>query len=174
MSFNEKQRIERYLTKINCAAQQFKNKFLNKKIIYFTPKNKIEMTCSSTNFMHLCGIWYKDFGAQAFYRAALHNKIILDKVWVKKDYSTFEKLQVIDQLDKLISENVSLIHSGRFLYLQYDYAVRTRKKILALTLIDINSIEVPQSLLNLKRVNNLEKGEKILKIEIDDIDRPKL
>lgn len=58
----------------------------------------------------------------------------------------------------MIGQYVHLTQSGRYLYLEFDYALRTKKQILALTLKDTRSKVVPQSLLNLKRQKTFPIG----------------
>ena len=45
-----------------------------------------------------------------------------------------KKLQVLGSIEELLGKHVHLTGSGRYLYLEFDYALRTRKQILALTL----------------------------------------
>ena len=59
-----------------------------------------------------------------------------------------------------MGKHVHLTGSGRYLYLEFDYALRTRKQILALTLKETSKKIVPQSLLDLKRKTVFPKGQK--------------
>lgn len=121
--------------------------------------------------MHLCGIFYLR-GSKNFFIDAKHKKIDLSKVLIKKDGTTFQKLQVLNSLPNLISKNVRLTTRGKFLLLDCDYALRTSKQILALTLIDQNDRfnVVPQSILNLHRMKKFDAGEPIIKIESKQFD----
>ena len=93
--------------------------------------------------MHLCGISYLR-GSKNFFLSAKYRKIDLDKVLIKKDGTTFQKLQVLSAFPELISSNVRLTGRGRFLVLDYDYALRTSRQLLALTLINQSAKAIPQ------------------------------
>lgn len=118
--------------------------------------------------MHLCGVKYID-GSTIFYKDVLNNKIDVSKVLIKADGTTFQKLQVIANLKDLVSGHVQLVAHQHFLYLEFDYALKTNKRILALTLIDRNYVIRPQSILNLKNTNKRLKGENIIRIESEDL-----
>ncbi|RVU70948.1 hypothetical protein EJK17_05020 [Lactobacillus xujianguonis] len=66
-----------------------------------------------------------------------------------------------------MSKNVRLTNKGRSLLLDYDYALRTRRQVLALTLIDRDDRfhAIPQSLLNLHKMKKFAQGEPVIKIE---------
>lgn len=125
--------------------------------------NKIAVYFSESNFMHLCGLYYSR-GAKNFFLDCLDNKLKVSSVLVKKDGTTFQKLAILNSITELTSPHVRLTGSGRYLYLEFDYALRTRKQILALTLIDTSKKIVPQSLLNLKKTREFPKGESVIKI----------
>lgn len=116
--------------------------------------------------MHLCGISYLR-GSKNFFLSAKYRKIDLDKVLIKKDGTTFQKLQVLSAFPELISGNVRLTGRGRFLVLDYDYALRTSKQLLALTLINQSAKAIPQSLLNLHK-KMFEKSASVVRIESQD------
>lgn len=130
------------------------------------------MIASATNFMHLCGILYSR-GSRNFFKDAQDRKIDLSKISVKKDGTTFQKLQVLRSFPELISNNVRLTTRGKFLLLDYDYALRTSKQILALTLLNNNSNARPQSILNLHRMKKFDKGASVTKIESQEFDSEK-
>ena len=75
-----------------------------------------------------------------------------------------QKLQVLGSIEELLGKHVHLTGSGRYLYLEFDYALRTRKQILALTLKETSRKIVPQSLLDLKRKTVFPKGQKVISI----------
>ncbi len=163
--------INRYMDNIHKTAIFYDTTFVNKKITFYTKSTSITVIASATNFMHLCGIFYLR-GSKNFFIDAKHKKIDLSKVLIKKDGTTFQKLQVLNSLPNLISKNVRLTTRGKFLLLDYDYALRTSKQILALTLIDQNDRfnVVPQSILNLHRMKKFDAGEPIIKIESKQFD----
>ena len=103
--------------------------------------------------MHLCGIKYEK-GAASFFTDALNKNIDENSIYI-------QKLQVLPQFKELIGKNVRVTRGYKYLLLSFDYALRTNKEILALTLIDrINSDVIPQSLLNLHSMKKFSKGEK--------------
>ena len=115
--------------------------------------------------MHLCGIKYEK-GAASFFTDALNKNIDENSIYIKKDGTTFQKLQVLPQFKELIGKNVRVTRGYKYLLLSFDYALRTNKEILALTLIDrINSDVIPQSLLNLHSMKKFKKKKKVIKIE---------
>ena len=112
-------------------------------------------------------MWHKIWrGAAAFFTDALNKNIDENSIYIKKDGTTFQKLQVLLQFKELIGKNVRVTRGYKYLLLSFDYVLRTNKEILALTLIDrINSDVIPQSLLNLHSMKKFSKGEKVIKIE---------
>lgn len=163
MSFSEQAQIKRYLSVIQIAAQFLADYFIGQKVVYCTANKEVTIAFSKANFMHLCGLYYKK-GAHSFYDDSLNRHLRLELIQIKKDGTTFQKLQVLHSIKDLISPFVLLTERGHFLYLNFDYALRTRKQILALTLIDDKAILVPQSLLNLKRQKSFPKGEAVCRI----------
>lgn len=113
--------------------------------------------------MHLCGLYYQK-GAYSFYDDSLNRHLKLELLQIKKDGTSFQKLQVLHSIKDLISPFVLLTGRGSFLYLDFDYALRTRKQVLALTLVDNRTVLVPQSLLNLKRQISFPKGDPVCRI----------
>lgn len=158
--------INRFLDDIHRAAVFYEATFVNKKVTFYTAKTSITVIASVTNFMHLCGISYLR-GSKNFFLSAKYRKIDLDKVLIKKDGTTFQKLQVLSAFPELISGNVRLTGRGRFLVLDYDYALRTSRQLLALTLINQSAKAIPQSLLNLHK-KMFEKGASVVRIESQD------
>lgn len=163
MSFSEQTKLKHYLDVIYRTAQFLEDHFINQKVVYCTASQEVIIAFAKTNFMHLCGLYYKK-GAHSFYDDSLNHHLKLELLQIKKDGTSFQKLQVLHSIKDLISPFVLLTGRGTFLYLDFDYALRTRKQILALTLIDDRSVLVPQSLLNLKRQKSFPKGEPVYRI----------
>ena len=159
----EYNKIVQSIQLLNKIANYFKDYFFGKKVVYCTSNQKIAVYFSESNFMHLCGLYYSR-GAKNFFLDCLDNKLKVSSVLVKKDGTTFQKLAILNSITELTSPHVRLTGSGRYLYLEFDYALRTRKQILALTLIDTSKKIVPQSLLNLKKTREFPKGESVIKI----------
>ena len=78
----------------------------------------------------------------------MDKKLDVSSLLVKKDGTTFQRLAILNSVTELTSSHVRLTGSGRYLYLEFDYALRTKKQILALTLKDTSKKIVPQSLLD--------------------------
>jgi hypothetical protein len=148
---------------LNKIANYFKDYFFGKKVVYCTYNKKVAVYFSESNFMHLCGLYYSR-GTKNFFLDCLDNKLKVSSILVKKDGTTFQKLAILNFITELTSPHVRLTGSGRYLYLEFDYALRTKKQILALTLIDTSKKIVPQSLLNLKKKREFPKGESVIKI----------
>jgi hypothetical protein len=110
--------------------------------------------------MHLCGIEYRR-GTQLFFQDALDKKIKLEDINIKVDGTTFLKLQVLGSIDLLLDEKIAIVGQGIFSSLRYDAAIRTRRKILALSLMQEGSTYVPISLLNLTQ-KELGPGQKVI------------
>ncbi|MBR7927186.1 hypothetical protein KBI51_03215 [Aerococcaceae bacterium zg-ZUI334] len=163
ISSNEQNNIRRYFNTLHIAAKFFEKYFINKVVTYCTVDSKIDIYFSSSNFMHLCGIRYKK-GSSSFFEDCLNQHIVLDDIEIKKDGTTIQKLQILSSISELIGENVYLTGAGRFLYLDFDYALKTRKQILALTLKDTKHRTVPQSLLDLKKQKTFLKGKPVVEI----------
>ena len=75
-----------------------------------------------------------------------------------------QKVTSFGSIEELLGKHVHLTGPGRYLYLEFDYALRTRKQILALTLKETSRKIVPQSLLDLKRKTVFPKGQKVISI----------
>ena len=143
----EYNRIVHSIPSLYKIAKYFKDNFFGKKVVYCTRNQKISVYFSESNFMHLCGLHYSR-GAKNFFLDCLDKKLDVSSLLVKKDGTTFQKLAILNSVTELTSPHVRLTGSGRYLYLEFDYALRTKKQILALTLKDTSKKIVPQSLLD--------------------------
>ena len=159
----ENNRIVYIIPSLYKIAKYFKDNFFGKKVVYCTRNQKISVYFSESNFMHLCGLHYSR-GAKNFFLDCLDKKLDVSSLLVKKDGTTFQKLAILNSVTELTSPHVRLTGSGRYLYLEFDYALRTKKQILALTLKDTSKKIVPQSLLDLKKKRDFPKGEAVIKI----------
>ena len=159
----EYNRIVHSIPSLYKIAKYFKDNFFGKKVVYCTRNQKISVYFSESNFMHLCGLYYSR-GAKNFFLDCLDKKLDVSSLLVKKDGTTFQKLAILNSVTELTSPHVRLTGSGRYLYLEFDYALRTKKQILALTLKDTSKKIVPQSLLDLKKKRDFPKGEDVIKI----------
>ena len=159
----ENNRIVYIIPSLYKIAKYFKDNFFGKKVVYCTRNQKVSVYFSESNFMHLCGLYYSR-GAKNFFLDCLDKKLDVSSLLVKKDGTTFQKLAILNSVTELTSPHVRLTGSGRYLYLEFDYALRTKKQILALTLKDTSKKIVPQSLLDLKKKRDFPKGEAVIKI----------
>ena len=159
-NYGERIKLQRFLIQLHFAAVFFKKNFVGKVMYYHTESNVVEVYFSPTNFMHLCGIYYQK-GPGSFFDDCLANHISIDQVSIKKDGTTMQKLQVLGAVQELVGTFVCLTGSGKYLRLEFDYSLRTRKQILALTLKDTQSKIVPQSLLILKSKEVFPKGDPV-------------
>ena len=159
----ENNRIVCIIPSLYKIAKYFKDNFFGKKVVYCTRNQKVSVYFSESNFMHLCGLYYSR-GAKNFFLDCLDKKLDVSSLLVKKDGTTFQKLAILNSVTELTSSHVRLTGSGRYLYLEFDYALRTKKQILALTLKDTSKKIVPQSLLDLKKKRDFPKGEAVIKI----------
>ena len=91
----------------------------------------------------------------------MDKKIKLEDINIKVDGTTFLKLQVLGSIDLLLDEKIAIVGQGIFSSLRYDAAIRTRRKILALSLMQEGSTYVPISLLNLTQ-KELGPGQKVI------------
>ena len=159
----ENNRIVCIIPSLYKIAKYFKDNFFGKKVVYCTRNQKVSVYFSESNFMHLCGLYYSR-GTKNFFLDCLDKKLDVSSLLVKKDGTTFQKLAILNSVTELTSSHVRLTGSGRYLYLEFDYALRTKKQILALTLKDTSKKIVPQSLLDLKKKRDFPKGEAVIKI----------
>lgn len=164
LNVNDLKKFEYNLEYIRNAAIFFKDHFISKEMIYSTKKENTSVIFKKGNFMHLCGIHYED-GANEFFNLALLKQIDLNKVYVKIDGTTFQKLSVLSAIDFLINPDITLSSGAIYLHLSFDKALRTKTKVFALTLINDDNLFIPQSLLNLRFMNDFPKGNKIIGIK---------
>lgn len=157
----EFRRLEQSVNLIYESANYFQEYFVGRKMVYSTHTEVVELYFSQTNYIHLCGLYYSD-GAEKFFIDCLDKQINLKLLKIKNDGTTMQKLQVLSSIKELISPYVCLTGSGEYLYLEFDYSLRPRKQILALTLKDTQSKTVPQSLLDLKLKEVFPKGDPVI------------
>lgn len=167
MSTSEINQMKRSLNSIYTASSILQDSFVDKKVSYVGELSTIEVIFSTTNFMHLCGIEYKR-GTSLFFQDSLDRKINLNHINVKSDGTTFQKLQVIGSIGLLLERNISIVGNGVYSSLKYDAAIRTKKKIIALSLKQNAQYYVPISLLNLSS-KELGSGQKVIRIVSEDL-----
>lgn len=159
---------------IENAANFFNNHFVNKRIVYRTENNSISVEFKPEHFSHLCGLKYK-YGAKQFFKAVLGKKLNLKLVEEKKDGTTSLKLDILKSIKYLISDQIRLTQGAVYLELAFDNAIRTNKKIFAITfkVNDQDTYHYPNSLLNLKKDNTFPNGDSVLSIESINIETNK-
>ncbi|PKE06058.1 hypothetical protein CW676_09885 [Macrococcoides caseolyticum] len=119
--------------------------------------------------MHLCGLDYKG-GSNKFFNACLNEKLEINNIKVKTDGTSFQKLRVVNQIEDIFKMPSQLASSGTFLNLKFDSAIRTKKQIAAITLLNDRTTYVPQSLLNLKSMKNFPSSKNVICIYTEDMD----
>lgn len=154
---DEKKTMESLLDGFNAYE-----KFVNKEMHYVYLKNgsyhEIVFKAKKENFMHLCGVKYKDpktkriLSANHFYNALKGSKISSKGIQKKPDGTTNQKLQVIKNLNDLTTCTVRVIdESTSYLNLSFDGALRSRRQVFCVALESIGKKTfIPSSLLNLK------------------------
>lgn len=168
-NYNEMRKLQTYFKQMHEAATFFDSYFKGKKVIFTTQDKEISVIFFASNFMHLCGVSYKN-GSKCFFDDCVNQRVAVENIMIKKDGTTFQKLQVIGNSRDLITNQVLLTERESYLCLEFDYSLRTRKQILALTLVESNFKYVPQSLINLRCMKVFPKGSPIVKIYAIDLE----
>lgn len=127
-----------------------------------------------SDFMHLCGLKYKDpknkkyVRAKRFYDLVKRKQISPPSLEAKEDGTTELKLRVIGSLNSILSGKVRIIdRSLAFNKVAFDGAIRSSRKIFVLGLYHgENSVYGPKSLFNLQTLSNdhFGNGHKVHKI----------
>lgn len=141
------------MTDLKVAFSYVEADLCDRERYYFYQKDgrimSMQLKVKRENFMHLCGLSYRNGGAKRFWHDLKHNHLILENLQVKTDGTTFQKLQVISLLPELSKLDVKITSAGKYLKLQYDHAIRTKRELMAIAFqFDIDGY-VPVSLLNL-------------------------
>lgn len=155
---NDKQTLDS-LKKGQEAYEQVVNKEIH--YVYLHSKTKLYheliFTPKKENFLHLCGIDYRDvktgrgYSPKQFYDLLKKDRINMNGV-TKKNTAN-QKLQVIHELKDLTAcQNLRIVDEKTFfLNLVFDKAIRTRRNVFGLALErSYAGSFVPKSLLNLK------------------------
>lgn len=156
-------RLSKYLGDIHQVANYLQDEFVNNTIFFQTKTEQLGVNLNKSNYMHLCGIFYRR-GAKNYFEDAIENKLDLDGMLIKKDGSTFSKLSMLGLLPELFDEKLELTHSGRYLYLQFDHSIRTSSQRLAIALRDSGVVSYPVSLLNLRFEKGFPRGQSIKRV----------
>jgi hypothetical protein len=162
MNQNELIKYMHYQDDLQKAAKFFKEQFIGKIVVFESEHYEVEINFIASNFMHMCGMDY-EYGASAFFQRAMKKKLDKNKLYIKKDESTWQKLQVLGSVDYILTKNTSISGRGNFLKLQYELAVRTKKRILAIPLVRNHDTYRPLSLLNL-HTKDIPAGEPVKRI----------
>lgn len=159
-SYKEFNELKVFSKDLTAAAVYLKEYFVAKQLYFCTGKDSVNLIFKSSNFMHLCGVNYEK-GANSFFNECLNSTLELSKIRVKKDGTTFQKLRVLSAIPLLLKVNTSLVRRGKYLYIDFDYAIRTKQQIVALTLNRTSGYYYPESLLNLRNMRSFSKGDRI-------------
>lgn len=164
-----------YIPIIRESLKTIKTNFIGKKKTYVYVKNmrcidSISVIFKNNNLMHLYGVKYKD-GSKQFVYDIKHKKLNFHYLRVKDDGSTFQKLQVINQIDILNTLNTRISIGNNIANIHYDSLLRSREDILGIAIKnDENGNPYPLSLLNLS--NDITKtltSFKVLAIIEEDV-----
>lgn len=137
---------------------------VNKEIHYLylngNAVKELVVKAKKEQFLHLCGIKYKDpktkkfVTARHFYELVKDDKINPKYLVVRKDGTTEQKLQVIGELKSLLTADVRVLDGQVTFYnFSFEKGLRSKRQIFALAMIEErrdSEIYVPQSLLHLK------------------------
>ncbi|MDH2419752.1 PBECR4 domain-containing protein, partial [Lactiplantibacillus plantarum] len=108
---NEMIKIKRYLDDMTQCSIFLKNTFIGKRVFFCTDTNKVSVTFLTSNYMHLCGFKY-DKGAGSFFNDCYNKTLDISKLNIKKDGTTFLKLNILNAFPLLVKENCSLTGQG--------------------------------------------------------------
>lgn len=149
------------------TAQEKYNKIINKEIYYFYEKDGhtkwLMFKPMAKHFRHLCGIEYKNpknnrnVSATQFYSLVKRKQLSPEGIIIKNDGTSIQKLEVIGQIDCLITKNIRIL-DGNISFYNFSFykGIRTSKAIFCLALEQDRSHDyfIPLSLLNLKKEQN--------------------
>ena len=105
MNRNEEKWLVANFNLLRDLAKFFKEHYIGKHVISESEGLKVTVKMVKSNFMHLCGIWYR-FGAKKFFNNLLEGKVKIQYVFVKKDGLTSQKMEVMSDLYKLLSNGI--------------------------------------------------------------------
>lgn len=162
LDINKHRSIHENMGIYKTSLQYLKDNFIGKKVVYVYGDNELVLNIQKADFPHMCGIMYKQ-GKKDFIKHVESNKLNLNLIYVKKDGTTELKLQVLNSLKYLLTSGVHICREDKSIKLEYDLAVRTNKKILALALVRTRENNYsPISLINL---NTRDMGNKLAKVD---------
>ena len=169
-SFSEGQRIQRSLDLLESVATFYQQSLLERTIIYESAHLHFGVRFASSNFAHLCGIKYKG-GSSELFSALIAKRVEIERILIKRDGSTFQKLQVLPAVKSLLTSQVAIGGSGNMTQFQYDAMVRSHRKILSIHFqTNQDGLLFPVSLINLRREPRELRGEPVKHITIQHFD----
>ncbi|MDT7039538.1 PBECR4 domain-containing protein [Lactiplantibacillus pentosus] len=124
----------------------------HKRYYFYQDSGKVavmQLNVKRENFMHLCGFNYRSGGAKRFWHDLKRNHLVMENLLVKVDGTTFQKLQIINLLPELSKLNLKITGAGKYLNLQYDHSIRTKRELMAIAFQFDTDGYIPLSLLNL-------------------------
>ena len=156
----ELKKINNFKQIIVDTAQFYENK-LSKGNINYVYKNKnqlklIKVHYGANNFMHLIGIRSPNKTATEAFNIIKRNKFDTKKILIKNDNTTFEKLEKLNNLKKLINPNYFILHDLSQVKqadkLKFTKAIKSNSRDFLLALKDFEpEIYTHKSLLNLDK-----------------------
>lgn len=146
----------------------YDDNFTNKKYIYYSKNNTLEIEFTNKNFAHLTGFDFyagnRKLSATHVYKLLKNRRLNSRSIREKKDGSSRQKMQVYSQMKALKSKTNLIITNNEVIHLNLDGIIATNKKILAIGVRD----KRPITLLNQKPNFNMGNFEKVTKIEVYD------
>jgi hypothetical protein len=162
----ERQIWERSVLHVIDVFHFVSEKLINKNIIIKTKEETITVRIVKSNLPHLLGIDYQ-LGYEQLWRDAIRGRIDMQKILIKSDGTTLQKLSALRSFIDLFTGNSRLVKDAKYERLYINRGIRTNKQLLALGLIDRFTYYVPNTALNLKN-KYFDSGSEILIIYTED------
>lgn len=160
--------MKKYFSILQETAIYLKENLIGKTTYILTKNTYIQLHFMESNFMHLCGISYNG-GSNKFFRACLEGKLEINNIKVKNDGTSFQKLRVVNQIEEIFSKPSQLTSGSVCLKLKFDASIKTKKQIASITMVNTGENYAPQSLLELKSIQDFPKGENVIFIYTIDM-----
>jgi|GEM_PF-2465220 len=155
---SEIERLNKFGNVLHESGKFYKERLADKKIHYiYQGKNGLAIlpvTFGAENFAHLTGLWFDGKNAKEFLEAVVNGVGNQKGILLKNDQRTFDKLEVLDRLEKIIDVDSftlnELTEVKQAQRMNFSDAIQTDDKELLLAIREIEpEVHVPISLLNL-------------------------
>lgn len=160
LSVIEYRKFLKYESAIYAAADYIQEKLIDKDIIVKTDKKNLMLRLQGRNIPHLFGL-YQEGKVTDLWQSLKKHSLKFDKLYIKKDKSTFLKIEAMQSIQELFEGECRLIGNGIYQKVNFERGLRTNKLILMIGFdSDNQGIAYPKTALNIKRIK-VEKGEKV-------------